>query len=515
MATLEQLEKALRNADAAGDVPAAKRLASEIVRMRGSAGQAEPQKPSFTQQALDLAQSMTPFGMAKEAYNAVKDPQQAFQTADDSMRLLASGGSFGFADKLAGYMSGEGTEAERVKTNASRDRQGLRGVATEALGSIVPVSAITKAGVTAMNLPGWTGKILGPGIDGAAYGTLFAAGNDQDIAKGAGIGAGFGVLGQAVGAGVKKGYQAFNKPAVPSLDDLVTQKNAAYGTVDASGAQYTPQQLAGLKQGIADDMAAGRMHPAINPKVSAVNDIIADDLAKGPMTISDLDRTRQVVGNKVFQNAPTADDARLGGQMLQNFDEFIDATPPWVGGDNTAAVAALKKARELNRRVEKTRLIEEALTKADRQAAVTGSGGNIDNATRQKFNSILNNKRLSRNFTTEEKAMMDRLARGTEVGNKLRLAGKLSPQGSGLMAALGIGGAMTNPILGIPALVGIGAKAGADRTTRKMADALLNSVKTGGAYKVPDMPPAAKAKLDAMIKALVVSGTAGAVTQGN
>jgi hypothetical protein len=49
MATLEQLEKALRNADAAGDVPAAKRLASEIVKMRGSAGQ--QQKPASSAMA--------------------------------------------------------------------------------------------------------------------------------------------------------------------------------------------------------------------------------------------------------------------------------------------------------------------------------------------------------------------------------------------------------------------------------------------------------------------------------
>ena len=37
MATLQQLERALINADAAGDTEAARTLASEIVRMRGAA----------------------------------------------------------------------------------------------------------------------------------------------------------------------------------------------------------------------------------------------------------------------------------------------------------------------------------------------------------------------------------------------------------------------------------------------------------------------------------------------
>jgi len=44
MATLEQLEKALRNADKAGDTAAAKRLAGEITRMRTAPPKLSPQE---------------------------------------------------------------------------------------------------------------------------------------------------------------------------------------------------------------------------------------------------------------------------------------------------------------------------------------------------------------------------------------------------------------------------------------------------------------------------------------
>jgi hypothetical protein len=424
---------------------------------------------------------------------------------DDNVRLAANGMSFGFLDKALG-------QDERAKTNAARDRQGFTGMGSEALGSMATGGMAGKAGLTASRLP-WLGKYLGLTMDGAAMGGLNAYGNDQDVGTGALVGGVAGGIGQLANAGINKAYSAFNKPSVPSLDELGAQKSAAYGAVDASGAQYTPEQLAILKQGIADDMAAGRMHPAINPKVSAVNDIVGEDLGKGPMTLSDLDRTRQVVGQKIFQNAPTADDSRLGGQMLANFDEFIDATPPAVGGDNTTAVDALKQARELHKRMSKSEVIAEALDKATRRTSATGSGGNIDNATRQRINAIIDNKRLSRQFNKEELTMMRKIVDGSGTGNAMRLAGKLSPSGNGLMAALGVGGAMTNPILGIPALVGIGAKAGADRTTKKMAEDLMKSVLSGGNYKAKTLSPGTQKQVEDMIRAMLAGGTTIAASQ--
>ncbi len=44
------------------------------------------------------------------------------------------------------------------------------------------------------------------------------------------------------------------------------------------------------------------------------------------------------------------------------------------------------------------------------------------------------------------------------------------------MAALGVGGAMANPVLGIPALVGVAAKPLAERMTRKKVDALIEAL---------------------------------------
>ena len=421
-----------------------------------------------------------------EQFNDLPWYAKAGQAADDVVRGLANGVTLGYADQFAGYMNGSGADAERAKTDAAKQRGGSAITAAEILGSMLPASRLSQA-ASAAGLGGasFGTRTLSMAGQAGLLGTAQRMGNGQEVtptgvATDMALGAGGNVLGEGLSAGASKVAGLFNhKPAVPSLDELVAQKNAAYGAVDQSGSQYAPEQLRNLRQGLSDDLVAGQATPGLNDKVLTVNSLVDNKLNSGPLTLSEVDRARQIINAKLFGNAPSADDARLGGNMLRNFDEFTDSTVPSIGGDNLKAVQALKTARELNKRVSKTTVLEDALNKAERQASVTGSGGNVDNATRQKINAILNNKKIVKSFSAEERAMMEKLARGTEVGNKLRLAGKLSPSGNGLMAALGIGGAMTNPILGIPSLVGIGAKALADRTTKKTAETLLAMVKTG------------------------------------
>jgi hypothetical protein len=98
-----------------------------------------------------------------------------------------------------------------------------------------------------------------------------------------------------------------------------------------------------------------------------------------------------------------------------------------------------------------------------------------------------------------------RLFAGQNGKTPYALAGKLSPQGNGLMAALGIGGTMVNPLFGIPALLGTGAKMAADTATKgQRIDDLLRIV--GGVQsQTKTMTPAQKKALESMVRA----GTVG------
>lgn len=437
----------------------------------------------------------------------------AAQAADDMVRLAANGMTFGYADKLAGALGGEGTGAERAKSSEAMERAGTAGKVAEIGGAIATPLGLASRGVTLMRpaaqaMPGLSGLLARTGlmgIEGAGYGALTAAGNDEDIASGAGYGALGGAAGNAAGealsAGVSKIAGALNrKPAVMSMDELRSAKDAAYKAVDDAGVTFPASSFDDLVRGMTDEMQAANLSPMRHPKAASMMEDIQNFGGSSP-TLTQLDQLRQTIARDVAgANDPA--ERFFGQKMIQNIDEFIDAS-----GEG----ADISKARDLNARLSKSQKVADALYNAEIRTGATGSGGNIDNASRQRVASLLLDKRKSRGFTADEKKAMETIATGTKGQNAARLVGKLSPQGNGLMAALGIGGAMTNPALGIPALVGIGAKAGADRATRQNIEELMRMIAAGGSRSA--ITPAknavqrfAEAKRDAVARALMGVG---------
>lgn len=174
-----------------------RRAAQAELSRREAANGAAPNKGADSW--ADTAFRMTPLGVAKDLYGAATDPMGALQKVDDSVRTLANGMSFGFADKLAGKMNATGTEAERNRSTAAKERLGTTGDAIEMLGMMAPTSRLAQMGVTATRLPGAVGKYGGLLLDGAAMGAADAFGHDEDPAMGAVSGGAFGAGGQLVG----------------------------------------------------------------------------------------------------------------------------------------------------------------------------------------------------------------------------------------------------------------------------------------------------------------------------
>lgn len=156
--------------------------------------------------------------------------------ADDTVRMLANGLTLGAIDNFAGYMSGEGFEAEKAKTQQARDRAGILGMAAEIGGSVLPAAGLMRAGVTAMNLPR-IGAFLGPTIDGAAYGALSALGHGEDIGTGALWGAGLGAFGHAAYEGGSRIFKPIlsrinpNKATAEVMQNALRQSGLTSGQV--------------------------------------------------------------------------------------------------------------------------------------------------------------------------------------------------------------------------------------------------------------------------------------------
>jgi hypothetical protein len=118
-------------------------------------------------------------------------------------------------------------------------------------------------------------------------------------------------------------------------------------------------------------------------------------------------------------------------------------------------------------------------------------------------------------FTEDERGAVRELVKGTLAGNIMRGVGKLSPQGSGLMSALGIGGAVANPLAAIPFALGAAAKPIGDKMTENSARRLGELIRAGGskeaAFGTPNMlERIGTDNRDAIVRALMMSGAIAA-----
>src|SRR5262245_50429425 len=91
------------------------------------------------------------------------------QTADDAVRATANAMTFGMADRLAGYLGGEGTDAEVAKSAAARERSPVASIAGDVAGSVA-LPSFGAARLTAAATPyigNLAGRTLGYGLTGA------------------------------------------------------------------------------------------------------------------------------------------------------------------------------------------------------------------------------------------------------------------------------------------------------------------------------------------------------------
>jgi len=147
-----------------------------------------------------------------------KLPGDIGRAIDDTIRTMANTGSFGFADKFAAGMGANITgadyqnqlAAERAKSAQARERMGPAAALADISGIALTAPLLARISPTAMAAPALSGSFFGrnvltpavSAIEGAGYGGLAAAGNDQNIAEGVASGA---MLGGSLGVGLNVG----------------------------------------------------------------------------------------------------------------------------------------------------------------------------------------------------------------------------------------------------------------------------------------------------------------------
>ncbi len=259
-------------------------------------------------------QEMTP----SQIYESLPWYQQAGQAADDIVRATANGLTFGFADKLAGYMGGEGTAAERAKSADARRRAGLAYDAAQLAGGVRTALSAGNAGLTLLGRGG-TSAMTGPlgvaartglaATEGAGYGALDALGNDTDLTYGALIGAGFGAGGNLIGEGIQSVSKVFRSPAERAQEYV--SNAASMDALTPAGAQQRLQEL-GPAATIAD----------LGPNMRAQTSAIATTPGEGQLTVRNALNAR---GNEAGLRVTKAVDSAMGGRenVLSLADDIV------------------------------------------------------------------------------------------------------------------------------------------------------------------------------------------------
>lgn len=439
-------------------------------------GSITPTTPSFLERAGNAM-----FDAGKALGLPVDQMRRDNASLDAGVRGAADAMSFGTADEIAAKaadLTGIGGRQGNYEGNLNLQRTIDRNdeqqhPAARLTGQVAGAALLpTKAAAT---VPAAAAE---GAIGGGLYGFGSGEGGFTNRLKNAGKDA---LIGGVAGGIVRKGANAIEGRAaaatIPSNEEIRRAATAAYNKAEAAGVIVKPSGMQRLQQGIVSDLTDFGYDPALQPGVAAVINRLGD-LTDKNVTLKGLDIVRRVAGNAAKIPGNPSQQA-AAGKIINRIDDFIETLPDSdvLAGNAKQGAAALGEARDLWGRLRRSEMVDTAAAKAELRAASTGSGGNVDNATRQNVRRLVENPR---GMSEKEKELADVVVRGSKGQNALRLAGKLSPQGNGLMTAMGVGGAMVNPVLGIPALVGTGAKVLADRATMKNVEKLSQVIRSGG-----------------------------------
>lgn len=471
-----------------------------VVQSAGGAGAAGSDMPAGFRVVTPAAETTGPRDEAtvQAEFDAMPWYAKAGTAADDLMRAVANGFTLGYADKIAGWAGGEGTEAERAKTDEAWMRGGSATPVATIGGSIATGLGAARHGATLIGRFG-TGAMTGAkglgaraglaAIEGAGYGALSAMGQDEDISDGALMGAITGGLAspalEAAQAGIR-GVLRGTSPTSLTIEEARAAGQRAYEAADAAGVAFTPQAVDRVRSNVTQQLADFGYDPALQPGAAAVLKRL-DDLGGQNVTLKGLETLRKVASNGYVQGNPSNN--RMIDMLVETIDDVVDnpAAGDVLMGDAKAGSAALQTARDMWRRVSRASQVQGALTDAEFQTARSGFGGNTDNPIRQRLDSI--RKSGARGFTPDEREALELAIKGTPVQNVFRRLGAFSPDrafgsitgagavGGGFAAGAGplglavpIGGWMANKVAG--------------DISRRNVDELLNIIMNGGT-KVP------------------------------
>jgi len=285
--------------------------------------------------------------------------------------------------------------------------------------------------------------------------------------------------------GAKPGIRSVPKAPAPTVAELKASARAGYNNPEVAAVEVSPKPLADLSTKIESDLASQGFRNRPNqgkPVFEEIRDLVPPQ-GVGSMRVADLHSARKALGEIAKEvdtvGKPTSN-AAAATIAKNHLDEFLPniSQADVIAGDAVRASEIMKEADANWRAAKKAEQVDLQLTRAERQAAKSGMGGNIENSMRQKIATILDNPKRTAGFTAAEKQAMEDIVRGTKTRNALRSAGKLGVDG-GLSLMLNTGAAIGSGGATIPVTVaGTIARVLGQRATAKAGSSLSEMIRS-------------------------------------
>jgi len=475
----------------------------------------------------------------REQYDALPEWKKAIVATGDVMQSFANGATMGYGPKAAAYArsltSGKSYDQEHAaildQIQAARNRAGGAGATAEIAGAVATPMKLAGRGVTLAGKFGTAGMTGMKGVaartalmgaEGTGYGTLTAAGNDQDLGTGALIGLAGGaagnLLGEGISAGVSKVAGKFNpQMAQPTVEGIKDAGRAAYKQAENAGVMFNSNGVNKLRSDVIQDLTARGFDPINEPGIMPVIKRL-EAMGNGNVTFEGLDTLRKVASNGYRPGMKSNNQAV--GQIINRIDELVNSADPSMiamGNNPKAAAAAIREARSHWHRALKLETVEKAITRGEQNAAAQVNG-DVGRTTMGQLKRILQSEAKTRGFTSAEMKALGSAA-GYSTGQRVAHAvGGLMPRGrllSSIQAATAIGtGGASIPLQAAGAAVGFGAQKTAEQIAKKSVTDLVRLIANGG-VPAPVMKNAVQLLSEAKREGLARALMAIDVNRGN
>lgn len=416
-------------------------------------------------------------------YTGTRDPSQEKTAVLDTGtgRLIQSGyEKIASAPTVFGFEGADPAGLQRKGETIAAQYAGTIGEFLPAAASLSPAKIGTEAFLRAS--PAATKAMIAAGVGSETAGQLTEGTQYEPVAR---------VVGAFASPAALSGLNTIKNKTVQLTQKRAIERPAVETARQAKDASYAAFTSAGGKVDIPMNDVIKDIELSINtddlflgyaPKLGGTSAYIDEarqaviSLTGRDLNLAQLDKFRGTLSNIYKQSGF---DPRVGF-IRDKIDDVIQNAPISQGGK---AGDLLNTARADFRRYKKVEVFEELMDRAERGAAKTGSGGNVVNKYLQAVDTILNSPAKRRQFDKDEIEMMENFVRGDLSRDALRLIGKLSPSGNGLMAALNVAAIAQNPAFVAGTVAGVAAKAGSERRAIGELDAIRKAIISGVAPK--------------------------------